>query len=194
MLFGDLLKYSKWMAIWSLLLCGMATIIAYYQIEALGMLTLPLMIIGAFIWLLSVVWFLWGWLKNANHDSSEKKGVVASSYILAFLPVCYCFLMATDNARTKITVRITNEGAPVHSVKVYPSGSIFLSKTDTLTSTGLGKGESIEFSTKAATVPGSRGEIRMEYTRGSQKFNKQVAGPFSIEPLNMKQNWETKID
>lgn len=194
MLFGDLLKYSKWMAIWALVLCSLATIIAYFQIEILGMLTLPLMIVGAFIWLLSVIWFLWGWLKNANQDSSEKKGVIASSYILAFLPVCYCFLMATDNARTKITVRITNEGEPIHSVKVYPSGNIFLAKSDTLTSTGLAKGESIEYSTKAATIPGTRGEIRMEYTRGNQKFSKQVAGPFSIEPMNLKQDWDTRIN
>jgi hypothetical protein len=194
MLFGDLLKYSKWMAILALILCSLATGIAYYQIDAIGILTLPLMIVGAFIWLLSVIWFLWGWLKNANQDSSEKKGVIASSYILAFLPVCYCFLMATDNARTKITVRITNEGEPIHSVKVYPSGSIFLSKSDTLTSTGLANGESLEFSTKAATVPGSRGEIRMEYTRGNEKFNKQVAGPFSIEPLNLRQDWDIKIN
>jgi hypothetical protein len=193
MLFGDLLRISKWMAIGAIFFCSLATIIAYYNLEILEGLTLPLLVIGVFLWSLSVVWFLWGWLKNANEESNEKKGVAASSYILAFLPICYCYLMATDEARTKIRVKITNVQSPIHSVKIYPSGSIFLNSNDTLKLPGLGKGESVEYITKASTTPGMEGDIKITFFIGKDRFARRVAGPFSIQPMNLKQEWEVRI-
>jgi hypothetical protein len=189
MIFGDLLKISKWMAILALLLCTLATAIAYFSLSLLEPLVLPLMVIGVFVWVLSAIWFLWGWLKTANEESSERKGVSASSYILAFLPVCYCFLMATDEARTKISVSVRNEWAPVYSVKVYATGTIFL-KNDTLKLAGLAKGESLEYENKASTSPHMRGDIRMSFFRDNKKYIRRVAGPFSINPMALKQDWE----
>lgn len=189
MIFGDLLKISKWMAILALVLCTLATVIAYFSIGILEPLILPLMVIGVFVWVMSAVWFLWGWLKTANEESSERKGVSASSYILAFLPLCYCYLMATDEARTKISVLVRNEWGPIHSVKVYATGSIFL-KNDTLKAAGLAKGESLQYENKASTSPHMRGDIRMSFFKGDKKYTRQVAGPFSIQPMALKQDWD----
>jgi hypothetical protein len=193
MLFGDLLRISKWMAIGAIFFCSFATIIAYFSLEILEGLTIPLLVIGVFLWALSVVWFMWGWLKNANEESNEKKGVAASSYILAFLPICYCYLMATDEARTKIRVKISNVHQPMHSVKIYSSGSIFLNANDTLRLPGLGKGESVEYVTKASTTPGMIGDIKMSFFIGEERYLRRVAGPFSIQPMNLKQDWEVRI-
>jgi hypothetical protein len=193
MIFGDLLKISRWMALGAIFLCSLATIIAYFSISFLEDLTLPLLIIGVFLWLLSVIWFLWGWLRNANEEANERKGVSASSYILAFLPLCYCYLMATDEARTKITVDISNEAVPIHSVKVFGSGSIFLNP-DTLKLPGLAKGEKIEYKVKASTSPGMKGNIQMSFFIGEEKFSRKIAGPFSIEPMNLKQDWYVEIN
>lgn len=188
MIFGDLLKFSKRMALGAIFLCSIATLIAYYSIEALEGITVPLLVFGVFLWVMSVVWFLWGWLKNANEESNEGKGVSASSYILAFLPICYCYLMATDESRTKVSVKITNESGPVHSVKVFGSGSIFLNP-DTLKLPGLAKGESATYELKAATAPGMKGDVQMIFFRGDNKIIQRIAGPFSIQPMNLKQDW-----
>lgn len=192
MIFGDLLKFSKWMALGAIFLCSLATTIAYFSLDVLEGITVPLLVFGVFLWVLSVVWFLWGWLKNANDDSNEGKGVSASSYILAFLPICYCYLMATDESRTKVTVKVTNESGPVHSVKVFGSGSIFLNP-DTLKVVGLAKGESLTYELKAATAPGMKGDVQMIFFRGKEKVVQKIAGPFSIQPMNLKQDWKFVI-
>jgi hypothetical protein len=188
----DLLKASKWMALFAIVFCSIATLIAYFSISSLEFIMIPLLGIGIFIWVLSVVWFLWGWLKNADEVGNERKGVVASSYILAFLPLCYCFLLATDESRTKITVDVLNEFKPIHSVKIYGSGTIFL-KPDTLKLAGLASGERARYLVKAATAPHMRGEVIMEGFLGDKKFKKQIAGPFSIEPMDLKTNWDFRI-
>ena len=180
------------MALGAIFLCSVATLIAYFSFEALDGITIPLLVIGVFLWVLSVVWFLWGWLKNANDESNEGKGVSASSYILAFLPICYCYLMATDESRTMVTVKVTNESGPVHSVKIFGSGSIFLNP-DTLKLPGLAKGESATYELKAATAPGMKGDVQMVFFRGDEKLTKRVAGPFSIQPMNLKQDWKYVI-
>ncbi len=136
--------------------------------------------------------FYWGWLRNANDESNERKGVSASSYILAFLPLCYCYLLATDEARTKISVTVTNNAKPVHSVKIFATGNIFLNP-DTLKLAGLAKGEEVTYTVKASTVPGSKGQIQMTFFSGTRKIAKQIAGPFSIQPMNLKQDWDTEI-
>jgi len=189
----DLLKVSKWLALTAILFCCLATLIAYFQVLKLEIIMIPLLGIGIFIWVLAVVWFLWGWLKNANEVGNERKGISASSYILAFLPICYCFLLATDESRTKVTVDIVNNFKPLHSIKIYGNGTIFL-KPDTLQVAGLALGESISYSAKAATAPHMKGEITMEGFLGEKKFKKQVAGPFSIKPMNLQTYWEFKID
>ncbi len=189
----DLLKVSRWMALTAIFLCSIATVIAYFSIDFFEDLTIPLLVVGIFIWALSVIWFLWGWLKNANDDKNELKGVSASSYILAFLPLCYCFLMATDEARTKIEVKVENKFKPIHSIKIYGSGTIFL-KPDTLKIVGLAVGEKAEYEVKAATSPHMIGEIFMECFLGKQKIKKRIAGPFSIQPMNIKPDWAVTIN
>ncbi|HOY94391.1 MAG TPA: hypothetical protein PK509_01545 [Catalimonadaceae bacterium] len=192
MIFGDLLKLSRWMALGAIFLCSFATVIAYFSVDALEGITVPLLVFGVFLWVMSVVWFLWGWLKNANDESNEGKGVSASSYILAFLPICYCYLMATDESRTKITVKVSNESGPVHSVKIFGSGSIFLNP-DTLKLPGLAKGENATYELKAATAPGMKGDVQIIFYRGAEKFTQRIAGPFSIQPMNLKQDWNFVI-
>jgi len=189
----DLLKVSKWMALTAILFCGLATIIAYFNLNKLDMIMIPLLGIGIFIWVLAVIWFLWGWLKNANEVGNERKGVSASSYILAFLPICYCFLLATDESRTKVSIDITNNFKPLHSIKIYGTGTIFL-KPDTLKLAGLAVGESASYSVKAATAPHMKGEVVLEGYLGDQKIIRQIAGPFSIEPMNLKTHWDYAID
>ena len=195
MMFGDLLKISRWMAIAAMVFCALATIIAYFSVDILEGLTKPLMVMGIFVWVLSVIWFLWGWLRNANDDSNERKGVSATSYILAFLPLCYCFLMATDEARTKISVEVSNEGDPVHSVKMYGKGSIFLNQ-DTLKLPGLASGEVATYKIKASIDPQRRmdGEIMMEYFLGAEKKTRRIAGPFSNSgQWELKQDWNVSF-
>jgi hypothetical protein len=83
--------------------------------------------------------------------------------------------------------------SPIHSVKIYPSGSIFLNSNDTLKLPGLGKGESVEYITKASTTPGMEGDIKITFFIGKDRFARRVAGPFSIQPMNLKQEWEVRI-
>jgi hypothetical protein len=192
-MYRDLLNTSKWMAWTAIILCTLATLIAYFAVEDLEDLTLPLLVGGVLVWVLSVVWFLWGWLKNANVENNEGKGISASSYILAFLPLCYCYLMVTDEARTKITVVIENESRPLHSVKIYGSGTIFL-KPDTMTLPGIAKGDQIKYKNKAATSPHMQGEIILEGFAGKQKIKKRIAGPFSIHPMRLQQDWKVVIN
>jgi len=193
MIFGDLLKYSKWMAIGAIFLCSIATLIAYYSLTVLEGFTMPFLFIGVFLWVLSVIWFMWGWLRNANEESNESKGVSASSYILAFLPICYCFLMATDEARTKISVVLVNQYKPIHSVKIYGRGSIFLNP-DTLKLPGIAIGEEVHYKVKASTAPGMKGTIDMSFYLKDIRYTKQIAGPFSIQPMNLKQDWKLEIN
>jgi len=195
MIFGDLLKFSRLMAIAAIGFCSLATLIAYFSIDILEGITKPLMVFGIFVWVLSVIWFLWGWLRNANDESNESKGVNATSYILAFLPLCYCFLMATDDARTKISVTITNEGKPVHSVKVYGTGSIFLNQ-DTLKLPGMANGDVANFKIKASIDPQHKmeGEIILECFLGAEKRIRRIAGPFSNSGTwELKQDWTVGI-
>ncbi len=181
------------MAWGAIIFCSLATLIAYFGLDLLEDLTFPFLVIGVFLWVLSVIWFLWGWLKNANEENNEGKGISASSYILAFLPLCYCYLMATDEARTKITVLIENESRPLHSVKIYGSGTIFL-KPDTMNLPGIAKGDKIKYKNKASTSPHMSGEIILEGFAGKQKLKKRVAGPFSINPMRLQQDWKVVIN
>ena len=195
-MFGDLLKISRWLALGAILFCSIATLIAYFNVDILEALTKPLMGIGIFLWVLAVVWFMWGWLRNANEDSNEGKGVLASSYILIFLPLCYCFLMATDDARTKISIDISNEGKPVHSVKIFGSGNIFLNQ-DTMQLPGLAKGETQTYKIKASIDPQRllEGEVKMEYFIGSDKKIVRIAGPFRTSgQWELKQDWKYSLN
>jgi hypothetical protein len=181
------------MAWGAIIFCSLATLIAYYSISLFEDLTFPFLVIGIFLWVMSVIWFLWGWLKNANEENNEGKGISASSYILAFLPLSYCYLMVTDEARTKIKVVIVNESQPLHSIKIYGSGTIFL-KPDTLKLPGIAQNETIEYKNKAATSPHMTGEIVLEGFLGKQKFRKKIAGPFSINPMRLQQDWKVVIN
>jgi hypothetical protein len=190
MMYGDLLKISRWLALGAIFFCAVATLIAFYSVDFLEVLTRPFMGIGVLLWVLAVVWFMWGWLRNANEEANEGKGVLASTYILIFLPLCYCFLMATDDARTKITVAISNAGKPVHSVKIFGKGTIFLNQ-DTLKLAGIARGEEITYKIKASINPNGamEGEIMMDYFLGSEKKSVRVAGPFKTTG-----NWELRQD
>jgi len=192
MLFGDLLKISKWMALSAIFLCSVSTLIAYFSVGFLEGLTVPLLVIGVFLWVLSVIWFLWGWLKNANEESNERKGINASSFILAFLPICYCYLLATDKARTKISVRVSTNVGPIHSVKIFGTGTIFLDP-DTNFYIGLASGKPILYQNNVSTSPHMKGDIQMIFYKGTEKFTKRIAGPFSIHPMNLKQDWDVEI-
>jgi hypothetical protein len=190
MMYGDLLKISRWLALGAIFFCAVATLIAFYSVDFLEVLTRPFMGVGVLLWVLAVVWFMWGWLRNANEEANEGKGVLASTYILIFLPLCYCFLMATDDARTKITVAISNAGKPVHSVKIFGKGTIFLNQ-DTLKLAGIARGEEITYKIKASINPNGvmEGEIMMDYFLGTEKKSVRVAGPFKTTG-----NWELRQD
>lgn len=192
-MFKDLLQNSKWMAISAIICAALATMIAYFQIHILEWLLMPLMILGVLLWLFSVIWFLWGWLKNANVTGNERRGISASSYILAFLPLSYIFLMATDESRTRIKVLVKNESLEIHSLKIYSSGTIFLTH-DTLRMASLPRGQEISFTAKAATAPHMKGEILLEGVLNNQKLKRRIAGPFSIQPLRLKQDWKVVLD
>ena len=189
-MYGDLLKISRWLALGAIFFCAVATLIAFYSVDFLEVLTRPFMGVGVLLWVLAVVWFMWGWLRNANEEANEGKGVLASTYILIFLPLCYCFLMATDDARTKITVAISNAGKPVHSVKIFGKGTIFLNQ-DTLKLAGIARGEEITYKIKASINPNGvmEGEIMMDYFLGTEKKSVRVAGPFKTTG-----NWELRQD
>lgn len=190
---GDLLKISRIMAILAILLCGSATLIAYFAIQKLEFAVIPLLGLGILTWVLSVSWFLWGWLKNANESGNERRGISASSYILAFIPLCYCFLMATDDSRTKILVKIYNQDETIGPVMIYGEGTIFLNQ-DTMRREILTKGEILAFNIKAITAPGVRGVIVMEGIANGKHFKKQIAGPFTINPMNIQTKWRVDID
>jgi hypothetical protein len=195
MVHGDLLKTSRWLAIGAIGFASLATIIAYFSIVSIEVMTRPFMGIGVLLWVLSVIWFMWGWLRNANEDSNEGKGVVASTYILIFLPLCYCFLMATDEARTRISIKVRNDWKPVHSVKIYGKGSLFLNQ-DTLKLPGLAKSEETEYYIKASINPDRQleGEVVMEYFQGAAKKSVVIAGPFKTSgQWELRQNWEFSL-
>ena len=101
--------------------------------------------------------------------------------------------MATDESRTKITVKVENRFKPLHSIKIYGSGTIFLNP-DTLKLAGLGMGESAEYVIKASTTANAKGNILIEGYNGKDKFIKDIAGPFTINPVNLKQDWDVVID
>lgn len=187
------MKISRWMAILAILLCGGATIIAYFAVQKLDFAVIPLLGLGIFLWVLSVAWFLWGWLKNANDKGNERRGISASSYILAFIPICYCFLMATDDSRTKILVKIYNQDERIGPVLIYGEGSIFLNQ-DTMRRASIEKGEILAFNIKATTAPGMRGFVVMEGTANGRTFKKQIAGPFTINPMNIQTKWRVDIE
>lgn len=188
----DLLKISKIMAVFAIFFAAIATLIAYFSISSVDFLITPIIVLAVFVWVLSVAWFLWGWLKNANVSGNEGKGINASTFILAFLPLCYCFLMATDDSRTKVKVKVLNEFAPISAIRVYGSGSIFLNQ-DTLKLAGLTKGEYLVYNIKAATAPGMRGAIVMEGVVDGKPFSKEIAGPFTINPMNITTDWKVVI-
>ena len=188
------LSTSRKMAIAAIILCTLATIIALFRDSWAEPITIPLLVIGVGLWLLSVVWFLWGWLKNASDENNERRGVSASSYILAFLPICYCYLLATDETRTKVEIVIHNRSSGnIDNIKVYGTGTIFL-KPDTLKLLGLAVGDKASYYVKASTSPHMKGAVKMEASLKGRFMSKEIAGPFSIMPMNLDQDWKVEID
>lgn len=181
------------MAIGAIVLSALATLIAFYNVESISFIIFPLIITAIVVWVGSVVWFLWGWLKNANLSGNERQGISSSSYILAFLPLCYCFLMVTDESRTRISVRITNGEQELYQVRIFGDGSIFLNQ-DTMYLDTMGKGEVRVFQVKASTGPGMRGNIVLEAENNGKPVRKILAGPFTINPMNIDTDWRVTLD
>lgn len=187
------LSISRWMAIAAIFFSGLATCIAYFKWEIFDFAIYPIILLSVFIWFCSVVWFLWGWLKNANLSGNERQGISSSSYILAFLPICYIFLMVTDESRTRVSVEITNGDKEITDVRIFGEGSIFLNQ-DTLQLDTLGEKAHLVYHAKAATAPGMRGNIILECNLGPKAIRKIIAGPFTNTPSNIQTSWHITLD
>lgn len=187
------LSISRFMAIAAIFFSGLATCIAYFKWDMFDFTIYPIIIFSVFLWICSVVWFLWGWLKNANLTGNERQGISSSSYILAFLPICYIFLMVTDESRTRVSVEITNGDQELTHVRIFGEGSIFLNQ-DTLSLDTLGEKAHLVYHVKAATAPGMRGNIILECKMGPKFVRKIIAGPFTNTPSNIQTSWHINLN
>jgi hypothetical protein len=182
------------MAIIAILIITIVFIFIISPLKGLGILTPFSIFLGISIWGFSLILLISG-LKYRNKENISKVRILITIVlIIAFIPVGYLFMKISGKARTRITVAIVNHsGQKPTNIKIYGIGNIF-ENADTLKLGMLNQGESMIFTIQAISKPHRSGHIKMEFDINNKHISKNIAGRFSINPYEIKQEWNVTID
>ena len=182
------------MAIIAILIITIVLIFIISPLKGLGILTPFSIFLGISIWGFSLILLISG-LKYRNKENISKVRILITIVlIIAFIPVGYLFMKISGKARTRITVAIVNHsGQKPTNIKIYGIGNIF-ENADTLKLGMLNQGESMIFTIQAISKPHRSGHIKMEFDIKNKHISKNIAGRFSINPYEIKQEWNVTID
>jgi predicted RNA-binding protein YlxR (DUF448 family) len=180
------------MAIIAILIILIVFISIISPLKGLGIFTPILILLGITIWGISLILFISGIKTKGN--ISKIRILMSIFFIAAFIPLGYLFMKISGKARTRITVAILNHSDhnPAN-IKIYGVGNIF-ENTDTLKLEMLKKGESISYIIQATSKPHRSGYIKMEFDLNNKHISKNIAGRFSVNPYEIKQEWDIVID
>ena len=166
--------------------------------KGLSIATFPVIMTGLGCWIGSVILLFRGLGKRKIQPFSQMTGMAAILLVLAFVPVAYAYMVISGQARTKITVAVSNRsGVDLHRVRVYGSGNYFLPQ-DTLKMAVLPAGQSLTYVIWPDTKPvkGGRppGNVVMEFDADGEHVVRAVAGAFSGYPSSVQQEWATTVE
>lgn len=187
-----LIKIAITMAIIAILIITVIFISIISPLKGLGIFTSLFIFLGILIWGISLILLISG-LKTKEYISKTKI-LISIFFITAFIPVGYLFMKISGRVRTRISVAIVNHSdhKPAN-IKIYGVGNIF-ENTDTLKLEMLKKGESISYIIQASSKPHRSGYIKMEFDLKNKHISKNIAGRFSVNPYEIKQEWNIVIN
>lgn len=180
------------MALIAILIITIVFISIITPLKGLGILTTLSIFLGISIWGLSLIIFISG-LKN-KENISKVRILITILLIIAFIPTGYLYMKISGQMRTRISVDVVNKSDynPAN-IRIYGVGNIF-ENTDTLKLEMLKKNESMTYTIQAISKPHRSGSIMMEFDLNKMHFSKNIAGEFSINPYEIKQEWMVVID
>ena len=161
-------------------------------LKGLGILTTLSIFLGISIWGLSLIIFISG-LKN-KENISKVRILITILLIIAFIPTGYLYMKISGQIRTRISVAVVNKSDYIPAnIRIYGVGNIF-KNADTLKLEMLKKNVSKTYTIQAISKPHHSGYIKMEFDLNKKHFSKNIAGEFSINPYEIKQEWMVVID
>lgn len=187
-------KIAFLMAMIAIMIITIVFISIISPLKGLGILTPLSIFLGISIWGSSLILIFSG-LKHKNKENISKIGILITIVlILAFIPIGYLFMKISGKVRTRISVDVVNNSdyQPAN-IRIYGVGNIF-ENTDTLKLEKLKKGESMTYTIQAISKPHRSGYIKMEFDFNKKHISKNIAGNFSINPYEIKQEWSLIID
>jgi hypothetical protein len=188
------IELAKKLAIISIVIITVIFLGEISPLKGLGILTWSILEAGILLWLTSLLLLIVGLFNRKKENEPKKNITMALLLTLGFIPLGFMYMTISGNIRTKITVSISNQSDFIPgNVLIYGTGNIFES-TDTLKVASFKKGEKIEYVIQPSTAPHRHGYIRMEFDVDNKHISKEIAGEFSINPYNIKQEWEVVID
>ncbi len=186
------IKVAIILAIIAILIITIVFISIISPFKGLGILTPLSILLGITIWGYSLTLLVSG-LKN-KENISKVRILISTVLIIAFIPIGYLFMKISGQERTKISIVVVNRSdhKPAN-IRIYGIGNIF-ENTDTLKLKLLNKGESMTYTIRAISKPYRTGYIRMEFDFNNKPISRKIAGKFSINPYDIKQEWRVIID
>jgi len=188
------IKTAQKAAVLSVVIISIVILATLSPLKGLSLLTWPLILSGIALWIAGVVLLIAGLSDRASRGEHKRTTVLTLLLITGFVPLWMIYMKTGGNARSTITVTVTNQSdfIPGH-VSIYGTGTIF-EHCDTLKRNDFKKGEKIAYVVRPVTKPGRRGFIRMELEVDSQRSSKDIAGEFTVNPYDIQQEWEVTID
>jgi len=188
------IKLAQKLALIAILIISITFLSILSPLKGLSILTPLVIVLGITIWGYGLIVLISG-LRNRKKDNfSDIQILTATILICAFIPLGILFMKLSGQARTKITIEVVNHSKRTPSnISIFGSGSIF-ENSDTLKLKKLNKGESLTYTINAISKPHRSGHIKMEFDLDNKHISKNIAGEFSINPYDIKQQWRLIID
>ena len=188
------IKLAITMAIIAILIITIVFLSIISPLKGLSILTPFSILLGVTLWGYGFI-VLISVLRNRKKENFLNIQILGAIFLIfAFIPIGFLFMKLSGQARTRITIEVVNNSDRIPSnISIFGSGSIF-ENSDTLKLKKLDKGESLTYKTNAISKPHRSGYIKMEFDLDNKHISKNIAGEFSINPYDIKQQWRLIID
>jgi len=188
------IKLVKKLALIAILIISIIFLSIISPLKGLSILTPLAIVLGITIWGYGLIVLISGVRNRKKENFSDIQILTATILIGAFIPLGLLFMKLSGQARTRITIEVVNKSERIPSnISIFGSGSIF-ENSDTLKLKKLNKGESLTYTINAISKPHRSGYIIMEFDLDNKHISKNIAGEFSINPYDIKQQWRLIID
>ena len=188
------IKLAITMAIIAIIIITIVFLSIISPLKGLSILTPFSILLGVTIWGYGLIVLISAMRNRKKENFLNIQILTAIFLIFAFIPIGLLFMKLSGQARTRITIEVVNNSERIPSnISIFGSGSIF-ENSDTLKLKKLDKGESLTYKINAISKPHRRGYIKMEFDLDNKHISKNIAGEFSINPYDIKQQWRLIID